>query len=59
VVLDPQLTDAHGIPAPLVRYRLSANSQRLLAHGVARAGEVLRAAGATTIVSASPLRPSG
>jgi len=59
VVLDPHLTDAHGIPAPLVRYRLSDNSQRLLAHGVARAGEALRAAGATTIVSASPLRPSG
>jgi choline dehydrogenase-like flavoprotein len=59
VVLDPHLTDAHGIPAPLVRYRLSDNSRRLLAHGVARAGEALRAAGATTIVCANPLRPSG
>ncbi len=59
VVLDPHLTDAHGLPAPLVRYRLSENSQRLLAHGVARASEALRAAGATAIVAANPLRPSG
>jgi choline dehydrogenase-like flavoprotein len=59
VVLDPHLTDAHGIPAPLVRYRLGENSRRLLDHGVARAGEALRAAGATAIVVASPLRPSG
>ena len=27
VALDPDLTDAHGIPAPLVRYRLSDNSR--------------------------------
>lgn len=59
VVLDPQLTDAHGIPAPLVRYALSDNSRRLLDHGVVRASEALRAAGATAIVAANPLRPSG
>lgn len=59
VVLDPHLTDAHGIPAPLVRYELSENSRRLLDHGVARASEALRAAGATAIVAANPLRPSG
>jgi choline dehydrogenase-like flavoprotein len=59
VVLDPDLSDAHGIPAPLVRYRLSDNSLRMLDFGVARAGEVLEAAGATEVLSNSPLRPSG
>ena len=59
VVLDPVLSDAHGIPAPLVRYRLSENSLRMLDLGVARAEEVLRAAGATEVLANSPLRPSG
>jgi choline dehydrogenase-like flavoprotein len=46
VALDPVLTDAHGIPAPLVRYRLSENSLAMLHHGIARATEALEAAGA-------------
>ena len=44
----------HGIPAPLVRYRLSENSLKMLDHGVARATEALEASGAVeTIVNAS------
>ncbi len=59
VALDPRLTDADGIPAPLVRYRLSDNSKRMLEHGVARATEALAAAGATEVLVSSPHRPSG
>jgi choline dehydrogenase-like flavoprotein len=59
VVLDPELSDAHGIPAPLVRYRLSDNSLRLLEYGVGRATEVLEAAGATEVVVCNPSRPAG
>ncbi|MBA2239902.1 MAG: GMC family oxidoreductase [Solirubrobacterales bacterium] len=59
VTLDPELSDGDGIPAPLVRYRLSDNSKRMLDHGVARAGEALLAAGATQVLTMSPLRPSG
>lgn len=59
VTLDPVLTDAHGIPAPLVRYRLSENSEKMLAHGIARATEVMQAAGATEVLFSNPLRPSG
>lgn len=59
VALDPALVDAHGIPAPLVRYRLSDNSRRMLAHGVDRATEVLQAAGAGEVVVTNPLRQSG
>ena len=59
VVLDPELCDAHGIPAPLVRYRLSDNSVRMMKYGVDRASEVLQAAGAREVLSCNPLRPSG
>jgi choline dehydrogenase-like flavoprotein len=59
VVLDPELCDADGIPAPLVRYRLSDNSLRMMEFGVARAGDALRAAGATQVLEQNPLRPSG
>jgi choline dehydrogenase-like flavoprotein len=50
VALDPSLTDAHGIPAPLIRYRLSENSLAMLDHGVARATEALVAAGANETI---------
>ncbi|HLZ25827.1 MAG TPA: GMC family oxidoreductase [Chloroflexota bacterium] len=59
VTLDPSLADGDGIPAPLVRYRLSDNSVRMLDFGVARAAEALRAAGATQVLDNNPMRPSG
>jgi choline dehydrogenase-like flavoprotein len=59
VALDPELTDADGIPAPLIRYRLSDNSKRMLEHGVARAREAFEAAGARETLALNPLRPSG
>ena len=59
VTLDPGLTDSNGIPAPKISYRLSDNSQRMLAHGVARATEVLEAAGARRVFTESPMRVAG
>jgi choline dehydrogenase-like flavoprotein len=59
VTLDPVLTDSNGIPAPKIQYRLSENSQRMLAHGTARGEEVLRAAGAAWTRVESPLRVAG
>ncbi|HEX5418204.1 MAG TPA: GMC family oxidoreductase [Chloroflexota bacterium] len=59
VTLDPVLTDADGIPAPRVRYRLSENSQQQLAFGTARAKEAIEAAGAHTVLITNPLRGSG
>jgi choline dehydrogenase-like flavoprotein len=59
VTLDPTLTDAHGIPAPKIEYRLSENSRRMLEHGVARAKEVLGAAGAQRTFVESPMRGAG
>ena len=46
VTLDPVLKDSHGIPAPKVDYMLSRNSLSMMDHGIARAKEVLAAAGA-------------
>jgi choline dehydrogenase-like flavoprotein len=59
VTLDPDLVDGHGIPAPRIHYRLGENSRALLDHGVARAKEVLEAAGARRTFSEAPLRIAG
>jgi choline dehydrogenase-like flavoprotein len=59
VTLDPELADAHGIPAPKLEYTLSDNSRAMLDHGIARATEVLEAAGARRTFSEAPLRIAG
>lgn len=59
VILDPELTDGHGIPAPKIEYRLSDNSRRMLDFGTARAQEALAAAGARSSFVDAPLRAAG
>jgi choline dehydrogenase-like flavoprotein len=59
VTLDPELTDAHGIPAPKVTYRLSENSRKMLAHAVERAKEALTAAGAVETFAQPLFREAG
>ncbi|HEY5647218.1 MAG TPA: GMC family oxidoreductase, partial [Pseudomonadales bacterium] len=59
VTLDPDLRDAHGIPAPKITYTLSQNSRAMLEFAVARATEVLRAAGAVDVFSEAPLSIGG
>jgi choline dehydrogenase-like flavoprotein len=59
VTLDPDLVDSDGIPAPKVTYRLGENSNRMLEHSVARAREVLEAAGAKETAAEAPLAPAG
>ncbi len=49
VTLDPVLKDSHGIPAPKVDYTLSDNTRAMMEHGIARATEILEAAGARDI----------
>ena len=46
VTLDPGLKDSNGIPAPRIDYAISENTQRMMEHGIARAEEILTAAGA-------------
>ncbi len=59
VTLDPDLVDSNGIPAPKISYRLSDNSRKMLAHGLARGEEVMRAAGAEEILTIDLLRAGG
>jgi choline dehydrogenase-like flavoprotein len=59
VTIDPDLKDSDGIPAPKINYRLSENSHRMLAHAVARAKDVLLAAGAVDTFEQSPLPFAG
>jgi choline dehydrogenase-like flavoprotein len=49
VTLDPVLKDSHGIPAPRIDYTISENTRRMMEHGIARATEILTAAGAANI----------
>jgi choline dehydrogenase-like flavoprotein len=46
VTLDPELKDSHGIPAPRIDYTISDNTARMMEHGIARATDILQAAGA-------------
>ena len=59
VTLDPHLKDIHGIPAPKVDYTIGENSAKMMEHGVARAKEVLAAAGATDICVNCPILYGG
>ena len=59
VTLDPELVDADGIPAPKISYTMSENSQRMLEHGLDRAEEVLKAAGAVELHRSGLIRQSG
>jgi choline dehydrogenase-like flavoprotein len=59
VTLDPVLKDAHGIPAPKIDYTISDNSHRMLDHAIARATDILHAAGATDIGVDRPILYGG
>jgi choline dehydrogenase-like flavoprotein len=59
VVLDPELKDGDGIPAPKIIYRMSENSYRLLRFHQERAQESLRAAGAYETIIAPLIRETG
>ena len=59
VTLDPELLDAHGIPAPKVEYTLSENSQKMLDFAVERGTELLKTAGAYDVMVESPIAAGG
>ncbi len=59
VTLDPVLKDGNGIPAPRIDYEIGANTAKMMAHGLARATEVLEAAGARDICINSPILYGG
>ena len=59
VTLDSEMTDSDGIPAPKINYTVSENTAKMLQHGVARATEIMEAAGATKVFSSTLRRNAG
>ncbi len=59
VVLDPDLTDSDGIPAPRLEYKSSENTSKMIDFHVARAVEAHEAAGATSISTTKLMRDCG
>ncbi|MCP4385196.1 MAG: GMC family oxidoreductase [Hyphomicrobiales bacterium] len=59
VVLDPELTDSDGVPAPKIRYRVQENTVRILDFNVARMEEAMAASGATEMISNKLVRECG
>jgi len=59
VTLDPDIKDSNGIPAPKINYKLSENSRKMLAHGLAKGKEVMISAGATKAMTFGPVRNTG
>jgi len=49
VTLDPVLKDSNGIAAAKIDYTISENTRRMMEHGIARASEILKTAGAKNI----------
>ena len=59
VVLDSQVTDADGIPAPKIRYVVGGNSQRMIDFHIDRMSEAHMAAGAVSLDVIPVVRDSG
>lgn len=59
VVLDPQLTDSDGIPAPKIVYKSSENTSKLIDFHIARAVEAHEAAGAISTSVTRLMRDCG
>jgi choline dehydrogenase-like flavoprotein len=59
VTLDDRLTDSNGVPSPRITYKVSANTRRLLDHGISKARQVFEVAGAHTVMVNPILRQGG
>ncbi len=59
VELDHTIKDSNGIPGVKINYRLSENSKRMLSHGISRARELMKKAGAKSIISFGPVKHTG
>ncbi len=59
VTLDPDRTDAEGMPAAKVRYKISQNTTDLMAFNQARATESMKEAGAYEVLTQPLMRETG
>lgn len=59
LVLDQENTDRFGVPGVKIDYELSSNTKKMLAHGMNKARQVMRAAGASKSYAFGPVRDTG
>jgi len=59
VTLSETLTDANGIPAPKMTYRLDDNTRSMIAHGISSATRAFEEAGAADITPQSLVADAG
>ena len=59
VVLDTNLKDSNGIPAPKIFYKLSENTKRIMAFGLKRGIQLMNASGAIRTKAYGPVTESG
>ena len=59
IELDHTIKDSSGMPGVKINYRLSENSKRMLSHGILKAKELVKKAGAESIVSFGPVKHTG
>lgn len=59
IELHPTNTDRFGTPTPVVKYQLSSNSRKMMAHGITAAKRVLLEAGARETFGFGPVRGTG
>ena len=59
VELDKRIKDTNNIPGIKINYKLSENSKKILKHGITKAKEMLKVAGAKSVVGYGPVRYAG
>tara|TARA_B100000959_G_C14962045_1_gene616179 strand:- start:336 stop:1901 length:1566 start_codon:yes stop_codon:yes gene_type:complete len=57
--LDKKNKDSNGMPGIKIYYKLSKNTKNMMAHGLKKGSEVLRAAGAKSIRAFGPVKNTG
>ncbi len=59
IELDDNIPDSSGMPGIKVHYKLSTNTKKMLAHGVNRGKELMKMAGARSILAHAPVKNTG
>ena len=59
VELDHSIKDSSGMPGVKINYKLSENSKRMLSHGITKAKELIKKAGAKSVISFGPVKHTG
>ena len=59
VELDHHKKDSNGMPGIKINYKLSENSKKMLSHGITKAKELMKKAGAKSTISFGPVKHTG